>query len=191
MTGNRLRSVLSVFIRVHPWPILLVSLAAVLVADTRLPDFSALEAFETRFEAKLNQTPPPFPFEVLSPAPAVYVPGVGVMLSTVVSLSYLEPPSPFRGQFTPKELATFRDRKLQRLPLLEANMREVMADTASNIDTLPPNERVVIGVTLFYFKWEDSSGLPRQIVMSAEKQKLLQARRDKVNLATVIQEQKL
>jgi hypothetical protein len=85
----------------------------------------------------------------------------------------------------------FRDRKVQRIPLLEADMREVMADTASNIDTLPPNERVIIGVTLFYFKWEDSSGLPRQIVMSAEKQKLLQARRDKVNLATVIQEQKL
>jgi hypothetical protein len=73
-------------------------------------------------------------------------------------------------------------------------MREVMAETAaaSEIDPLPPNERIVLGVTLFYYKtWEDSTGLPRQIVMSAEKQQLLKARRDKLDLATVIQEQKL
>ncbi len=154
---------------------------------------TALEGFESRFEAKLGQIPPPFPFQVLFPAPAIYVPGVGVMLSSIVSLSYLDEPSPFRGPFTPKELATFRERKVQRLPILEQDMREVMVETAaaSDIDPVPPNERIVLGVTLFYFKWEDSSGLPRQIVMSAEKQKLLQARRDKIDLATVIQEQKL
>ena len=108
-------------------------------------------------------------------------------------LVYLHPPSPFRGPSTPAEKASFRSRKLQRIPLLEQDMREVMAQTAaaSDMDMVPPNERIVIGVTLFYFKWEDSSGLPRQIVMSAEKQKLLQAVRNKVNLATVIQEQKL
>ena len=115
------------------------------------------------------------------------------MLSSIVSLSYLPEPSPFRPPWTPKELAEFRERKVKRVPILEQSMREVMAETAvaSDIDPVPPNERIVLGVTLFYFNWEDSSGLPRQIVMSAEKQKLLQARRDKLDLATVIQEQKL
>src|SRR6266702_1754852 len=105
MTANWVRSALSAFIRVHLWPILLLSLVAAVLADTQPLQFSALEAFETRFEAKLNQTPPPFPFQVLTPAPAVYVPGVGVILSTVVSLSYLEPPNPFRGPFTAQEKA--------------------------------------------------------------------------------------
>jgi len=154
---------------------------------------TALEAFAQRFEGKLGQTPGPFGFQVLSTAPAIYVQGVGAVLSSVVSLSYIDQPSPFREPFTPKELAAARQRKVDRVPLLEQNMREVMAETAAagDIDPVPPNERIVLGVTLFYFKWEDSSGLPRQIIMSAEKQKLLQARRTKVDLATVIQEQKL
>jgi hypothetical protein len=168
-------------------------LTAVLLAEAQGVQFAALEEFEHRFEARLGQTPGPFPFEVLVPAPAVHVPGFGVLLSSVVSLSYVQEPNPFRGPYTPKELATFRERKLARLPILEQSMREVMAETAaaSDIDPLPPNERIVMGVTLFYFTWEDRAGLPRQIVMSAEKQKLLQARRDKADLATVIQETKL
>lgn len=168
-------------------------LAAALSANAQGVKMTALEEFEHRFAAKLAETPPPFPFDVLFPAPAVYIPGMGVVLSSFVSLSYLDPPSPFRGPYTPAEKASFRSRKLQRIPLLEQDMREVMAQTAaaSDMDMVPPNERIVIGVTLFYFKWEDSSGLPSQIVMSAEKQKLLQAVRDKVNLAAVIQEQKL
>jgi hypothetical protein len=154
---------------------------------------NGLEDFEHRLEAKLAQTPPPRPFEVLFPAPAIYVSGVGVMLSSIVNLAYIEQPSPFRGPYTPKELAGFRDAKLRHVPILEQGMREVMVETAAaaDMDAVPANERIVLGVTLFYFKWEDSSGLPRQIVMSAEKQKLLQARRDKLDLAAVIQEQKL
>jgi hypothetical protein len=68
-----------------------------------------------------------------------------------------------------------------------------MAETAaaSDIDPVPPAERIVLGVPLFYFKWEYSDGLPRQITMSAQKEQLLKALRDKVDLATVIQEQKL
>ena len=66
-----------------------------------------------------------------------------------------------------------------------------IARIISEMDPVPANERILLGVTLFYYKWEDSTGLPRQIVMSAEKQKLLQARRDKTDLATVIQETKL
>ena len=173
--------------------LLALTLTAFLFAEVQSVKIAALEDFEHRFESKLGQTPGPFPFEVLSTTPAIYVPGVGVALSNVVSLAYVDPPSPFRGPFTPKELAAIHDRKLQRLPILELSMREVMADTASaaGFDPVPPTERVVLGVTLFYYTWEDSSGLPRQIVMSAEKQKLQAARRSKADPATVIQEQKL
>ena len=171
----------------------LLALAGVLAVFAQGVRMTALEEFEHRLEARLAQTPGPFPFQVLSTAPAIYVPNTGVVLSSIVSLSYLDQPSPFRGPFTPKELATFRERKLQRVPILEQSMREVLVETAaaSDMDPVPPNERITLGITMFYFKWEDSTGLPRQIVMSAEKQKLLQARRDKTDLATVIQENKL
>ena len=168
--------------------------AALAVTLSPIININALEGYQRRFETQLlAQTPGQFPFEVLSASPGIHVQGVGLTLSSVVSLSYLEPAGPFRQPYTPKELATFRDRKLERVPILERTMREVMADTAnaSEIDPLPPNERVILGVTLFYFKWENSDGLPRQIVMSAEKQQLLKARREKLDLATIVQEQKL
>lgn len=173
----------------------LILVSLVLAAYAQGVKFQALVDFEKHFEAKLTQPPLPFPFEVLFPAPAIYVPGNGVTLSTIVNLSYMQPASPFRaeGPYSPKELAAFRERKLQRVPILEERMREVMAEMAAapDLDSITPNERIVLGVTLYYYLWEDSAGLPRQIVMSAEKQKLLQAVRDKANLAGVIQEQKL
>jgi hypothetical protein len=38
---------------------------------------------------------------------------------------------------------------------------------------MPPGEQVVLAVSLFHYSWEDYSGLPGQIVMQAERQKLL------------------
>jgi hypothetical protein len=169
-------------------------LTASLAAQAQGIKLTALEAFEHRLEAKLA-APGPYPFEVLFPAPAIYVPGIGVMLSSYVNVAYWQEPSPFRQPFTPQELATLRDHKIAKIPILEKAMRDAMAETAatSDIDPVPPSERIVLGVTLFYFKWENSEGLPRQITMSAQKQELLNAIRnkDKVDLATVIQEQKL
>jgi hypothetical protein len=34
---------------------------------------------------------------------------------------------------------------------------------------LPPNEKVVVAVRLFYMDWEDKNGLPNQIVMTADR----------------------
>ena len=52
-------------------------------------------------------------------------------------------------------------------------MQEALIATAASLDTVPSNEQVAVGVSLFYYKWEDTSGLPGQIVMQAERQKLL------------------
>ena len=52
-------------------------------------------------------------------------------------------------------------------------MREMLIASAVSLENLPPTEQVVLAVTLFHYSWEDSSGLPAQIVMQAERQKLL------------------
>ena len=170
-----------------------VFLTLLIAAAAQGIKMTALEDFEHRFEAELAKTTPPYPFEVLTPSPAIHAPGMGVMLSSVVNLSYVDPLSPFHQSYSPKELAVIHERKLARVPVLERHMREVLADTATSpgLDQIPPTERIVLGVSLFYFSWENTEGLPRQIVMSAEKQALLKARRDKLDLTTVIQEQKL
>jgi hypothetical protein len=118
------------------------------------------------------------------------------MLSSRVNLTYMDPDSPFRPQITAADLAAQRQKlhrdKLAKVPILEQNMRECLADAAASpeFDAVSPSEKFMIGVTLFYFPAkEDVTGLPRQITMSAEKQKLIQARRDKLDLSKVVQEQ--
>jgi len=44
---------------------------------------------------------------------------------------------------------------------------------AASLENLPPGEQIVLAVSLFHYSWEDYSGLPSQIVMQAERQKLL------------------
>jgi hypothetical protein len=160
--------------------------------------YSALEDFEHAFEGKLAQNPGPgkyLPFDVLFSAPAAYVPGVGLTLTSWVNLVYTPPLaiSPFSPPLNDQQKEDLRAHKLERIPILEQNMREVMADAAASpsFDAIPAGEHISLGVSLFYFPWEHQEGLPRQITMSAQKQQLLQARRDKIDLAKVIQEQKL
>ena len=79
------------------WPFLRHSSSASSHAQVgQTVKMTALEDFQNRLEAKLGQTPGPFPFQILSATPGIYVPNVGVILSNVVSLSYLDQPNPFR-----------------------------------------------------------------------------------------------
>jgi len=70
-------------------------------------------------------------------------------------------------------------------------MREMLLASAASLDTVPANEQIALGVTLFYYGWEDTTGLPAQIVMQAPRQKLLDAQRggNKAELESIVQVQ--
>ena len=76
-------------------------------------------------------------------------------------------------------------RKVQNLPILGRNMREMLVASAASLDTVPATEQVAVAVSLFYFSWEDRSGLPAQIVMRAERQKLLDFQAGRANAAAL------
>ena len=153
-----------------------LTLVALTFAETI--KYSALDDFDHAFHAKLAKNPGKYPFEVLFSAPGVYVPGMGVTLTSRVNLVYWQEPSPFRPAFTPEELETLRQHKLEKIPILEQNMREVIAEAAQSpsFDAVPAAEHISLGVSLFNFVWENQEGLPHQITMSAQKQQLLKAR---------------
>src|ERR1700722_8285179 len=112
---------------------LLAAGALLLLAES--VSFSALEGMERNFESKLIKNPGKLPFEILSNASAMYVPGAGVMLSSRVNLVYAILESPFLPT-TPAELAARRQKlrldKLEKVPVLEQNMRECLADAAGS-----------------------------------------------------------
>lgn len=112
-------------------------------------------------------------FDLLGPTRGVYLEGYGAVFSSELNLIISPNLSPFRPVFGKAEIARIRDRKLQRLQALKQKMREMMIAAAASLENLPPSEQVVLAVSLFHYSWEDYSGLPNQIVMQAERQKLL------------------
>ena len=62
-------------------------------------------------------------------------------------------------------------------------MRELLATSAASLDALPPNEQIVVAVTLFYYSWEQKAGLPSQILMQASKGALVKGGRPALDAA--------
>jgi len=112
-------------------------------------------------------------FDLLGTARGVYLEGYGAVFSTELNLIVSPNVSPFHQSFTKIEIARIHGQKVQRLPMLKQKMRELLVASAASLENLPPSEQVVLAVTLFHYSWEDYSGLPSQIVMQAERQKLL------------------
>ncbi|MEI9976658.1 MAG: hypothetical protein WDO73_34140 [Ignavibacteriota bacterium] len=108
---------------------------------------------------------------VLSPARGVYVSGLGAMFSAEVELTatpggvgiFGPPPGP-------EQKARFRKDKLTNVPLLE----KALSDLATSIAASPglklgENEHVVVAARLNYRVWEDTTGLPGQIVAHVDR----------------------
>jgi hypothetical protein len=70
---------------------------------------------------------------------------------------------------TDQQKAAVRRRKLAHLPQLEDVMKELVNTAARTQVTLPDDQKVIYAVRLCYLSYEDTTGLPAQIVMSADK----------------------
>src|SRR5207248_2026171 len=100
--------------------------------------------------------------------------------------------SPFRQTISAAEKEGLRDRKSKKLPILKESMRTLMMDASGTLDGLPLNERVAMEAILFSYTWENARGLPHRVFMSAEKEKLLEAKSNhasQADLAAIIEEQ--
>jgi hypothetical protein len=126
------------------------------IIDARLADFNAAD-----------------PAEVLGNTRGIYLPGYGLVMTAEVALVRLPGPSPFHQTFTVEEKLKSRARKVQALPKLRDAMRAALTAAAGELTTVPLSEKIILGVNLFYWNWEDASGLPSQIVMQATRQQLV------------------
>lgn len=133
----------------------------------------ALATVEKGFDGRISRANAPDSFDLLGNTRGVYLDGYGVVFSTELNLIVSPNLNPFHQSFTKIEISRVHDRKLRQLPVLKQNMREMLIASAASLENLPPSEQVVLAVSLFHYSWEDYSGLPSQIVMQAERQKLL------------------
>ena len=52
-------------------------------------------------------------------------------------------------------------------------MRDMLVASAKALDKLPPHEQIVLGIALLNRPFEDTTGLPGQIVMQADRRSLV------------------
>ena len=169
---------------------LVATALAATVADTRVTR-AALQPMEKSFNKRIQTLDAKAPYDLLGVTRGVYLQGFGVVFTTEVNLLITTNTSPFQ-QTIPKAYAVqVHTTKLERLPILKKNMREMLLASAGSLDTVPGNEPIALGVTLFYYGWEDTTGLPAQIVMQAPRQKLLDAQHggNKAELESIVQVQ--
>jgi hypothetical protein len=119
----------------------------------------------------------------------VFLEGTGAVFSAEVNLAAGPTVSPFRPQVTKDDTTKLRQRKLDKLPPLRVAMRRLLFDIAARLEGLNADEEIVVAVTLFHHHWEDTAGLPGQIVMRAPKKKLTEiptSKRDPEKLESLI-----
>jgi hypothetical protein len=113
----------------------------------------------------------------------VYLEGYGAIFTAEMNLLPGATLSPFQQTIKPEQKVRVHQKKLDRLPKLRVQMKDMLVASALSLDTLPLDERVVVGVTLFHFSWEDVNGLPAQIIMQAQRRLLLDYALKRINLA--------
>jgi hypothetical protein len=172
-------------------PVVLAACLCLTGAERPRVGRAAVAAMEKSIDRRL-ETVVESPFLLLGMTRGVYLEGYGAVFTAEVNLASGPTISPFRPKVTKDEIVKLRLRKLGRLPALKSAMREALVAAAGSLDTVPAEERLVVGVSLFCFSWEDSSGLPSQIVMQAPRRTLLDFqtnRRDRSTLEAAVQVQ--
>ncbi len=142
--------------------------AAAPIPLTRIPQ-GMLANLEGNFDGRLLALDVLDPIDMLGGTRGLYIAGFGTVFTTELSLIRTPGISPFRQAFTDAEKAQIHRRKVSRIPKLEDLMKEMVKITAMTLTPMPDDQKIVLAVRLRYLPEEDSSGLPSQIVVTADK----------------------
>lgn len=133
---------------------------------------SAERVVDQRFQSVGDSVP----MAVVGASRGAYIEGYGVVFNVQVNLAPVGNISPFRRSYSDEEIRQINIRKRQRIETLEQRAREILVEISAMIEGLPANEKIAVAVSLFHFAWEDLTQLPRQMVMSAVKSVLSEAK---------------
>lgn len=153
----------------------LCSLPGGSMADNPKVTRAMIEAMQHSLDGKLAALWPQDPAEVLGLSQGAYVQGYGAIFMGEVNVAPAAGISPFHPSVSADEVRRTHEKKLQRMAAIRTAMRAMLVDSARSLDSLPSDEQVAVGLSLFYWKWENRDGLPAQIVMHAPRKMLLQS----------------
>lgn len=168
-----------------------ILLAGVLLACVALaaPVFkrSSLAGVEQQFRRSLERSQ----MEIVAFPRGAYLEGYGAVFMTDINLVYTPSTSPFRLTIDDATVAKIHKQKMAQVPVLRENMRQILLESGSALESVPLNEQVVLVVTFLNEQWEVTSGLPSQITMQARRSNLIDAKLGKLNAENIIRVKEL
>ena len=145
-------------------------------AAAPLVNRDTLASLEKSFDDSIFSQHADDPFDLLGNTRGVYLDDYGAVFTAEVNLVAGAVMTPFRPQFTDKQKEELRKKKVARLAEVKALMRRMLVESAVALKTMPPDQQIVVGVSLFYYSWEKRDQLPSQIVMQAGRKTLVAGR---------------
>lgn len=123
---------------------------------------------------------PDYPVELVGVTHTVYIRGYGAVITGELNLAPSSGITPFHQSITKDDVTRAHQKKVQRMPDLRSAIQALLIESAAKLRDVPDNEEVAIAVSLFYWRWEDRSGLPDQVVLHASKKALVTTAKDKL-----------
>ena len=109
------------------------------------------------------------PTDLIGDTRGIQLEDYGVVFTTEISLVVTPGLMPGRPTIPPEMAARVKVQRVARLPLLREAMKGMMRDMAAAFPQLPPGQQIVLVTRLYYGPWEDTTGMPAQIVMRADR----------------------
>jgi len=147
-------------------------LFAALLSAAPTVSYSDIRNLEKSFDRRIANHNVEQPMDLIGFTRGAYLESYGVVFTAEVNLLLSAGVSPFRPKVAPEERTRLRQRKLARLPEMKQIMRDMMVSSATALKSMPPAQKVAVGVSFFYHSFEDTQGLPQQLLMEASRQTL-------------------
>jgi hypothetical protein len=131
-----------------------------------------LTALEKDLDIRIATTGGADPCIVLGGTRGLLVTGFGAVFTSDVDLVNSPSIGLFQPTISPEQKALVHKRKLAHLALLQTAMRDTLMALAqsASLKSMAGTDQIVVGLRLMYRPWEDTSGLPGEIVMRADRQ---------------------
>lgn len=128
-----------------------------------------LRLLQTGFDTDLASFDYNDSIDVIGRTRGIYLSDYGVVFTTELSPIITPGITPFMQKIPDEIKARVHQRKIDRMPVVRQLMGKMMKKTADQLATLPDDQQIVLVVKLLYLPYEDTTGLPSQIVMKGDK----------------------
>jgi len=136
----------------------------------------ALKVLQTGFDTDLATFDYNDSIDVIGRTRGIYLSDYGVVFTTELSPIVTPGITPFMTKISDEMKLRVHQRKIERMPAVKKLMGQMMKRTAEQLALLPDDQQIVLAVKLLYLPYEDTLGLPLQVVMKGDKRSVLKGK---------------